>query len=145
MYPSLPLRAVLGFVAAALAVLTFHQGMVGLLYALQFPGITAPPYSFAPIPPLGVPRVFNLCFWGGLYGIVFGILSPKFRLPFWLCGFITGLIAVLVGTYLVPTIKGLPMGGSVLMGWVRSILINGSWGVGLGLIFPQLAMRLTRG
>ncbi len=78
---SLPARAVLGFLAAALAVLTFHQGMILVLHFTPVPGIQIAgwPYSLAPIPPLGVPQVLNLCFWGGLYGLAFGLIYP--RLP----------------------------------------------------------------
>lgn len=143
MTKSLPARAILGFVAAAIAVLTFHQGMWALLHVLNLPGLGMPaPYPMRPIPPFGVPAVFNLCFWGGLYGVVFAVLSPRFTWPMWLCGLITGVIAALVGMFVVAGIKGAPIGGGwVLLNWVRSILINGSFGVGLGLIFPLLARK----
>ena len=96
-------------------------------------------FPMDPVPPLGVPKLLNLCFWGGLYGIVFGLLMPKFTMPLWLCGLITGLIAVVVGMIVVPAIKGLPIGGGwVPLNWVRSFLINGCWGVGLGIIAPFL-------
>ena len=131
-------RCALGFVAAAIAVLTFHQGMWEALHVLNIPGLGMPAwYPTDPVPPLGVPRVLNLCFWGGLYGIVFGLLLPGFRAPPWLCGLITGFIASVVGFVVVTAIKGLPIGGGwVLLTWVRSLLINGSWGLGLGLIAP---------
>jgi hypothetical protein len=44
-----PTRALLGFAAAVLSVLTFHQGMWALLYAA---GIKPPPpYPTNPVPP----------------------------------------------------------------------------------------------
>jgi hypothetical protein len=137
------MRGLLGFVAAAISVLTFHQGMWGLLHVLDLPGLGMPaPYPTDGVPPWAVPRVLDLCFWGGLYGIVFGVLSPKFTWPFWLCGLVSGIIAALVGMFLVPAIKGLPVGaGWVLLNWLRSFLINGCWGVGLGVIYPLLARR----
>jgi hypothetical protein len=140
------MRGLLGFVAAAISVLTFHQGMWALLHALNLPGLGMPaPYPIDGVPPLGVPRVLDLCFWGGLYGLVFGLLVPKFTWPLWLCGLITGIIAALVGMFIVAAIKGQPVGaGWVLMSWVRSFLINGSFGVGLGLIFPLLAPAALR-
>ena len=89
-----------------------------------------------------VPQILNLCFWGGLYGIVFGLALPRLRAPLWLCGLGLGVIAMLVGTFVVPAIKGLPVGsGWVLLNWVRSLLINGSWGVGVALILPLLLPR----
>ncbi len=143
MTPSPAMRALLGFVAAAISVLTFHQGMIGLLHLLGFvPGGMPAPYDITAVPPLGVPRLLDLCFWGGLYGLVFGLLVPKFTWPLWLCGLITGIIASLVGMFIVAAIKGQPVGGGwVLMGWLRSFVINGSFGVGLGLIYPLLARR----
>jgi hypothetical protein len=141
-----PMRGLLGFVAAAISVLTFHQGMWALLHALDLPGLGMPaPYPIDGVPPFAVPRVLNLCFWGGLYGVVFGLLVPKFTWPLWLCGLITGIIAALVGMFIVAAIKGQPIGaGWVLLSWVRSFLINGSFGVGLGLIFPLLASKARR-
>ena len=135
-----PVRAAFGFLAAVLSVLTFHQGMWGLLHALALPGLGMPaPYPLDPVLPLGVPRVLNLCFWGGLYGAVFGLLLPRMRWPAWLCGLLTGLVAVLVGFLVVPAIKGGAIGGGwVPLNWLRSVLINGSFGLGLGVILPTL-------
>ena len=139
-------RAAMGFVAAVIAVLTFHQGMWALLHVLDLQGLKMPAaYPFDGVPPWHVPRIVNLCFWGGLYGIVFGLLLPRFRLPIWLCGVITGFIAAFVGLVIVSAIKGTPIGaGWVVLSWVRSLLINGSWGLGLGLILPFLLPRSVR-
>ena len=139
-------RAAMGFVAAVIAVLTFHQGMWALLHVLDLQGLKMPAaYPFDGVPPWHVPRIVNLCFWGGLYGIVFGLLLPRFRLPVWLCGVITGFIAAFVGLVIVSAIKGTPIGGGwVVLSWVRSLLINGSWGLGLGLILPFLLPRSVR-
>ena len=136
-------RAALGFLAAAISVLTFHQGMWEALHLAGIPGLTMPSwYPMDSVPPWSVPRVLNLCFWGGLYGIVFGLLMPRFTMPIWLCGLITGIIAACVGLLLVPAIKGLPIGaGWVPLSWVRSFLINGSWGLGLGIILPFFLPR----
>ncbi len=146
MPPSLPIRAAIGFLAAALAVLTFHQGMIGLLYAAKIPGLLIgnPPYPMRAVGPLGIPAIANLMFWGGLYGLVFGVLAPRFRWPLWLCGLLTGILASLVGMFIVAAIKGTPVGGGWnALNWARSFLINGSFGLGLGLIYPQL-LRFTR-
>ena len=69
-----PMRALLGFVAAVLAVLTFHQGMWALLYAFGL--MPRAPYPMSPVPPLGIPQIASLCFWGGLYGLVFALVMP---------------------------------------------------------------------
>ena len=140
------MRALYGFIAAAISVLTFHQGMWEALHVLAVPGLTMPPpYPTDPIPPLAIPRIINLCFWGGLYGAVFGLVLPRLTAPLWLCGLVLGIIAALVGLFVVPAIKGLPIaGGWVLLNWVRSFLINGFWGIGVGLILPLLVVRRSR-
>jgi hypothetical protein len=139
-------RAVLGFVAAAISVLIFHQAMWGALHVLDIPGLgMPPPYPTRPIPPWGVPQILNLCFWGGLYGLVFGLLLPRLTAPLWLCGLVLGIIAALVGILVVPAIKGNPIGyGWVPLNWVRSLLINGFWGIGVGIILPILVSRAAR-
>jgi hypothetical protein len=140
---SAPIRAILGFVAAAISVLTFHQAMWAVFYAAgQMP---LAPYPTHPVPPLGVPLIVDLCFWGGLYGLVFGLLRPYFTWPLWACGLIMGIIAALVGMFIVAPIKGMPVAnGWMILPIVRSLLINGSWGLGVGLILPLLAPRRAR-
>jgi hypothetical protein len=92
-----------------------------------------------------VPRIINLCFWGGLYGVAFGLLLPRLRAPLWICGLVLGIIAALVGILVVPAIKGLPIGsGWVVLNWVRSLLINGFWGIGVGVILPLLVKSTSR-
>ena len=139
-------RALLGFIAGAIAVLVFHQGMVELLHIAALPGFTTPSwYPMDPIPPFQIPRILNLCFWGGLYGLVFGLLMPCFRLPIWLCGLITGFIAAFVFLVVVAAVKGNPIGGGwAMLTWARSLLINGTWGLGLGLVLPFLLPRSIR-
>jgi xanthosine utilization system XapX-like protein len=139
------IRALFGFVAAALSVLVFHQAMWEALHLLALPGLgMGPPYPTDPIAPFGVPRIANLCFWGGLYGIVYGLLFPRLTLPSWLSGLVLGIIAALVGLLVVPAIKGLPVGAGFPLNWLRSLLINGFWGIGVGLILPLMLRRRPR-
>ncbi len=139
-----PLRALLGFLAAALSVLTFHQGMWGLLYALGL--MPRAPYPMVPVPPYGVPLLLNLCFWGGLYGLAYGLVWPRLaRIPGWLSGLALGLLAALVGWFVVAPLKGQPLAaGFDPMRMLISILINGCWGIGVGLILPMLLPRSAR-
>jgi hypothetical protein len=139
--PSAFTRAVLGFIAAAISVLTFHQGIVGLYYLAHAAGR---PWSLAPVPPFGVPRVLDLCFWGGLYGIVYGLIWPWLALPRWFSGILLGFVAVAVLWLVVAPLKGAPLG----FGWhadamIRSLIINGGWGLGVGLILPLMMPRTT--
>jgi hypothetical protein len=138
------LRASLGFIAAALSVLVFHQGMVEILHVAGL--LPNGPYNLAPMGPLHVPVLADQCFWGGLYGIVFGIAMPSLpRLPYWLLGLGLGLVAAAVGWFVVAPLKGLPLAA----GWdpvamLRSVAINGFWGIGVGIIAPWLIPTRAR-
>jgi hypothetical protein len=54
----------LGFIAAALAVVTAHQLITLILTQIGL--IKGSPWSFAAVPPLGLPQIINGMFWGGL-------------------------------------------------------------------------------
>jgi len=137
-----PARALLGFVAAVIATLSFHQAMWAVLYGF---GMMPHPYPMAATAPWGVPKMVSLCFWGGLYGAAFGVLMPRLTAPLWLCGLALGIIAALVGMFVVLPLKGLPAGyGFAWKPWVDSLLINGFWGIGVGLLAPLLMPRAVR-
>jgi len=124
-----------GVIAAVISVLIFHQAMWTLLHYLALPGIgMPPPYPTDPVPPFSIPRIVNLCFWGGVWGAVFGAVWRGSRSTYWWAGLILGCAAAFTGLFIVPAIKGLPLGGLVLNNWIRSLLINGFWGLGVGLI-----------
>jgi hypothetical protein len=92
-----------------------------------------------------VPRIVDLAFWGGLYGILFGLALPRLRPPYWLDGLVLGIIAALVGLFVVAPLKGSPVGGGwQVNNWMRSLLINGFWGIGVGLILPLILPRSRR-
>ncbi len=138
--PALLIRMLLGFAAAVIAVLTFHQGTVWVLGSMGL--AQGAIYSTVPVPPLGVPRIVNLCFWGGLYGAVYGLVWPRLTIPSWLSGLCLGILAALIGMFVVASIKGAPVANN-WMAWpiARSLIINGMWGLGVGLILPWLLNR----
>jgi hypothetical protein len=134
-------RIGLGFIVAAISVLTFHQGMWALLHYLALPGLGMPaPFPIEGVPPLGVPRILSLCFWGGLWGALFGAVWRGPRASLWWAGLLLGVAAALTGMFIVAAIKGQPIGGGwVLNNWIRSFLINGFWGLGVGLMLAALS------
>lgn len=133
--------AVLGFVAAVLSVVVFHQGVVWLLHQGGYtPNI---PWSLRPMGPWGVPTLANLCFWGGLWGIVIALILRGARVPALLTGFLVGVLgAAMVGWTLVPGLRGQPLfAGGNTMALLRSALINGTFGWGTALILTRVFRR----
>lgn len=137
---SLTRLIVFGFIAGFLSTLIFHQLTLEALWRAGY----APfgPYVMTATPPFGIPAVFSLALWGGVWGIVFALARITFprRGGYWLTAFLFGAIfPSLVALLVVLPLKGLPMGG----GWhtpllVTAFLINGAWGIGTGLILKLL-------
>jgi hypothetical protein len=127
-------------IAAVLSVLTFHQGMWALFHYMELPGLgMPPPYPTDAIPPFGIPRIVDLCFWGGVWGALFGAVWRLPRSTYWWGGLILGAAAAVTGLIVVAAIKGLPIGGGwQLNNWIKSLAINGFWGLGVGLILTVL-------
>ena len=131
----------LGFLAGAVAVPIFHQGMLALLYAA---GLAArPPYATAPTAPFGVPQVWSLAFWGGIWGIVLAAFLAGTRrgAGYWWRALLFGAVApTLIAWFLVAPLKGQPVAG----GWqpaamLTAVLVNAAWGVGTALGLRLLA------
>jgi hypothetical protein len=140
---SLPIVLALGFVAGALAVLTFHQITIWLLTAAG--AISGNPYSVRPVGPLGVPQFLNAAFWGGLWGCAFALLADRFprAWPLWLAGFVFGAIGpTLVGWFVVAPLRGNPVaqGFNPARMWASPV-INGMWGLGAGVFYDLLRHR----
>lgn len=133
-------RVVPGFIAGFLAVLTFHQAMVGVLHALDVIG--GAPFSLARVPPWHVPWLLDLCFWGGVWGVAFALVVRHLPWSAWVQGILLGIVAVLAGHLIVAPLKG----GSIAQGWeVRglsiSLAINCFWGIGVALLLPSIQAR----
>ena len=144
--PSIAMVILLGFVAGFVATLTVHQLAIALLHAAG--AVPNPPYSMRAIPPLGVPAVLNLAFWGGLWGIIWALVADRLprRWPLWLAGLVFGALApTLVGWFVVAPIKGQPVanGFNIARMWIGP-LVNGVWGLGTALIYEFLRGRFGR-
>ncbi len=142
---STPQRAAIGFLAAVLSVLVFHQGMILFLRETGLFGFprTALVWNLAANPrAFGLPTLLNQCFWGGLYGAAFGILAPRARLPMWLSGLITGAATTLVGMFVIAAIRGTPIAaGWQLLPWLRGLSIGIPFGIGVWLFYTAITSR----
>lgn len=149
MRPSPVSALVIGFIAAAIAVLTVHQGVVWAVTQIGL--IKATPWSMSPIKPWGVPQLLNGMFWGGLWGALFALVHEK--LPggaMWLKGVIYGLIITVVSNWtLLPLIKGYVFGqaNQVLFSggdpkrMLAVVLILTGFGAATAIIYSLLARK----
>jgi len=138
-------RMFAGFIAGFLATLIFHQLTLAVLWLVGIAPFK--PFPMGGTHPFGVPAVFSLAFWGGIWGILFSLIEGRFsRRSYWLTAFLFGAIfPTLVALFVVLPLKGKPMAG----GWhvpllVTAFLINGAWGVGTGVILRILLPRRGR-
>ncbi len=138
-------RVAIGFIAAVLSVLVFHQGMILLLRETGLFGIprTALVWNLAANPrAFGLPTLVNQCFWGGLYGAVFGFLAGRVRIGTLPLALMTGVATTLVGLFVIASIRGTPIaGGWQLMAWLRGLSIGLSFGLGLWLFYTAITSR----
>ena len=96
--PTITKLAWSGFIAAVIWVLICFTKVCGKRYICWICRTgNAAMVSDRPDRSIQHTRVLNLCFWGGLYGIVFGLVMPRLDAPYWLCGLALGIIAALVG------------------------------------------------
>ena len=131
---------ILAFIAGFCSVLIFHQGILSILHAL---GVTpATPFPYGPTKPFGLPQIWSLAFWGGVWGILFALVNRSFPggAGYWLLSLIFGAIEpTLVAWFVVLPLKGLPGGG----GWKPSgtatgLMVNATWRVGTAFTLRAL-------
>lgn len=129
------------FGAGYISTLLFHQGVLTLLHTLN-PEVPAA-YNMSPVPPLGVPAVISLAFWGGLWGNVLWLLMRNTTgRGYWLRAILIGALGPsAVALFIVMPMKGM----GVAMGWnpqiiIGALILNAAWGFGVGLL-----MRLFPG
>jgi hypothetical protein len=130
----LPRWVIVGFISGFLSVLIFHQGVFAVLHSANV--IPRAAYSMNPTAPMGVPQLWSLAFWGGIWGAVlaasFARLSGA-RLI--VASLIFGaILPSLVYWFVVLPIKGQPVGnGFALKGILLALILNGAWGLGTGI------------
>ena len=139
-------RLLLGFVAAFLATLVFHQIGLELCHLV---GLTPNmPYNFTGVPPFGVPQVISLAFWGGVWGAaIWSLLKHVGGAAYWVWAVVIGAIGPsAVALFIVYPLKGMPVAGGwdpKLLG--TALLLNGAWGLGLALLMRLIHHAPSRG
>lgn len=116
------------FLAGFLATLVFHQGVIALFWWAG--AIPAAPWDMSAVPPLGVPKVISLAFWGGVWGLpVWWLIRQWHGVRYWLTALIAGAVGpTAVAMLVVFPLKGLDVNATTVIG---GLIVNGAWGVGV--------------
>ena len=122
-----------GFIAGFFGTLVFHQLTLAVLWGLGLAPF--PPYSMALTHPFGIPAVFSLSFWGGVWGIPFALILPppaESGVFVWLAFIVLGAIFPTAAFWwLVLPLKGHPAGyGFHYPGVIIGPIVNAAWGLG---------------
>jgi len=139
------MRLLLGFIAGCISHLVVEGALGAILHAAAV--VPVPPWSFVPVPPLGVPQTVSLAFWAGLWGVSFALLEPRLTALFgrWRGGLVFGLALPLLGDWFVALpLKGRGVGGGFHLETVPTDLaLNAALGVGTVVLF-YLALCLSQ-
>ncbi len=125
---------IVAFLTGAASVLLFHQGALALLNAAHL--AARAPYSLAPTAPFGIPQVWSLAFWGGVWGIVLAEALRRFD-----GGRLIGaalvfgaILPTLVAWFVVAPMKGQPIAaGGAPKAMAVALIVNAAWGLGTGV------------
>jgi hypothetical protein len=132
-------RIILAFIAGFLATLIFHQGALAVMHELGWTDRAA--YGLTSTPPFGVPAVFSLSFWGGVWGILLALFLGTRKTGWYVRALIFGaLLPTAVAFFVVAPLKDQP----IAAGWdpkliVGALILNGLWGLGTAAIYRTLA------
>ena len=134
------------FIAGFVSTLVFHQGVLALLYLAG--AVPHAPYDLRAVPPLGLPAVISLAFWGGVWGAaIWSLLKRVGGAAYWVWAVVIGAIGPsAVALFIVYPLKGMPVAGGwdpKLLG--TALLLNGTWGLGLALLMRLFHHASNRG
>jgi len=127
------------FIAGFLSTLAFHQGVLFLFKLLGV--VTRTPWNMDPVPPLGVPSVISLAFWGGVWGIpIWYLMRHATGAAYWIRAVVFGAIGpTVIALLVVFPLKGMAFAaGWDPKIWVLGLILNGAWGLGLALLMRGL-------
>ena len=131
------------FLSGVLAVPLGHQIALLLLNAVGF--TARPAFSMDATRPFGVPAVISLAFWGGVWGIILGlVLMRTHGSKFWIVALSFGaLVPTLVAGLVVQPLKGMPAGGDSKMIAI-GLIINGVWALATAAFYRLISRTADR-
>jgi hypothetical protein len=132
-------RLFLGFAAGFLATICFHQPMLWLLHLAG--ATTRTPYSMKPVPPLHVPSVISLAFWGGVWGII--MIAALARIhnhgAYYVAAALFGaFLPTLAAWFISAPLHGQPAAIPKLPMMLLGFAVNAAWGWGTALLYRAM-------
>jgi hypothetical protein len=129
------------FIAGFLAVPLGHQIALWILNAVHF--IDRAPFGMAATKPFGVPSLISLSFWGGVWGIILGLILLRTRAAnYYLLATVIGAIApTLVAIFVVAPLKGMTASGNPSKLIITGLIVNAAWGVMTAVFYRLLSRR----
>lgn len=123
------------FLAGFIATLLFHQGVIAVFWLVG--AVPAAPWNMTAVPPLGVPKVISLAFWGGVWALPVWWLIRRWRgAGYWLSALLTGALGpTALAMLVVFPLKGLDVTSTTIVG---GLIVNGAWGVGVAVLMRWL-------
>lgn len=125
---------VVGFISGAVSVIIFNQGAAAFLHAIGM--MRAAPYSMAPTHPFGIPALWSIAFWGGVWGAILAATLRHVReASFVISAAIFGaVLPTLVAWLIVAPLKGQPVAaGFVPAAMIIGPFVNAAWGLGTAI------------
>jgi hypothetical protein len=131
---ALPRWLIVGFISGVVSVLLFHQGAAALLHTLEL--TPRAPYSMDGTAPFGIPQLWSLAFWGGVWGALLAATLARLRGGAVIVGaaIFGAVLPTLVAWFVVSPLKGQPIAaGFVPMAMLIGPIVNAAWGLGTGI------------
>lgn len=125
-----PRSLLMWFIAGCIGVLAGHQIVLMLLHNAGIAPFA--PFPMQSVGPLGVPQLVSIIFWGGIWGIVLGLIAPWFGrgLKYWILVAIFGAVApTLIAVAVVFPMKGIEPSGDPINGLITGLAINAAWAI----------------
>lgn len=129
-----PRWLLIGFISGAIAVLVFHQGALALLHSMGLTPNGAYPMNAAP--PFGLPEVWSLAFWGGVWGVVLAASLARLHGATLVAAAVVfgAVLPTLVAWFVVAPLKGQPLAaGFAPAAMMIGPIVNAAWGLGTGI------------
>ena len=128
------------FLAGAFAVPAAHHVLLAVYYAAGIAPVR--PYSLTPTKPFGVPQVFSLMFWGGVWGLILGAVLLRIRSPrwWWTIAILFGAIAPTIVAALIAPLKGQQLKPTPMLAFI-GFTVNAAWGLGTAVFYRMIEQK----